>query len=143
MKYKIIYADPPWRYNDNTEHGGAEKHYSTMDNADLSSLPVGDFADLDCTLFMWATMPLLPDAFDLINWWGFEYKTCAFAWVKGNPSFDPNQYSFLPHESLDDFMGLGHWTRGNIELCLLGVKGKPEKISESVRQVVYTPHTGP
>jgi N6-adenosine-specific RNA methylase IME4 len=64
-KYKIIYADPPWEYNDpkgnDPAMGGIT--YPTMSNGDICSLPVKDIADNDCGLFMWATVPKLKEAF--------------------------------------------------------------------------------
>ena len=32
---------------------------------------------------------------------------------------------------------MGYWTRANTELCLIGTKGKPKRISMGVHQVVY------
>lgn len=29
-RYGVIYADPPWQYNDRGSNGACEKHYSTM-----------------------------------------------------------------------------------------------------------------
>ena len=65
-KYNIIYADPPWQYNDRMKmqgvHGmirGAESFYKTMNIKELKSLPVQNIADENCYLFMWVTMPLL------------------------------------------------------------------------------------
>lgn len=36
-------------------------------------------------------------------------------------------------------MVLGDWTRANAEICLLDVKGKPKRISKSVRQIIDSP----
>ena len=38
-KYSIIYADPPWRYNQKGVSGAAEKHYPTMSIEELCALP--------------------------------------------------------------------------------------------------------
>ena len=76
---------------------------------------------------MWATFPMLKEALDVIEAWGFTYKTVAFNWVKQNKS----------GEGL--FMGLGNWTRSNSEICLLAVKGKPKRVSAGVRSVVLSP----
>jgi N6-adenosine-specific RNA methylase IME4 len=53
-----------------------------LDFSALASLPIADLAADDCTLFLWATDPLLPHAFELMQKWGFEYKTIGFYWVK-------------------------------------------------------------
>lgn len=76
---------------------------------------------------MWATYPKMQEALDLIEAWGFTYKSIAFQWVKQNRS--GNGF----------FFGLGRWTRGNSEPCLIAVKGKPKRISASVGQLVFSP----
>jgi N6-adenosine-specific RNA methylase IME4 len=57
-------------------------------------------------LFLWAVDPLLPRAFELIEAWGFEYKTVGFYWAKLNSR---------PKNEADFFTGLGYWTRANPE----------------------------
>ena len=143
-KYNIIYADPPWRYKDKSlsQGGGAESHYPTMDVDDICALPVASITAKNCTLFLWATMPmLLFEAPKVITAWGFEYKTCAFVWVKTNKRTNPKQLVMLPDEvfAIDEFLGMGWWTRSNAELCLLAVRGKPKRVSANVRQIIYAP----
>ena len=129
-KYEVVYADPPWSYRTwNKKEAGrtAESHYPTMSLSEICTLPVADIIHTDAVLFLWATFPNLPQALEVIKAWGFEYKTVAFCWVKRNkvtPSW---------------FVGLGHWTRANAEVCLLATKGKPQRISKGVRQIVDTP----
>ncbi len=87
-KYEIIYADPPWSYND-TLGGNAKMGampYDTMTQDEINALPLKEITAKDCILFMWATMPKLQEALDTIRAWGFKYKTCAFCWVKQNPT---------------------------------------------------------
>lgn len=94
---------------------------------DICALPVAEIAAPDCVLFMWVTFPTLPDAFKVLEAWGFTYKTVGFCWVKRNkktPSW---------------FWGLGHWTRANAELCLLATKGKPKRMSAAVHQIIDSP----
>lgn len=83
-KYKIIYADPAWLYRDKAVAGGrgAGCHYTVTRLEDIKALPVEKLADDDSVLFMWVTMPFLEEAFDVMRSWGFEYKTCAFTWIK-------------------------------------------------------------
>ena len=88
-KYKVIYADPPWLYSSDPKSkrgiwGLSQNHYKSMSLKDLKKLPIKDIADEDCILFMWATFPLLPQAIELLEAWGFKYKTIAFVWVKQN-----------------------------------------------------------
>ena len=105
----------------------AENHYPTMKLSDICALPVADIANKDCALFLWATYPNLQEAFEVIKAWKFTYKTVAFTWVKRNK------------KSPGWFVGLGHWTRANSEICLLATAGKPKRMSKSVRQIVDTP----
>jgi N6-adenosine-specific RNA methylase IME4 len=86
-KYGVIYADPPWSFRNWSAKGtgrNAISHCDCLDFSALASLPVARLAADDCALFLWATDPLLPRAFELIQRWGFEYKTVAFYWVKLN-----------------------------------------------------------
>ena len=83
--YNIIYADPPWRYEQRKVQGAAENHYSTMSIDELCALPVPELAAKDCALFLWATFPQLPEALRLIRAWGLRHKTeisCRFVKLK-------------------------------------------------------------
>lgn len=122
--YTVIYADPPWSYSDKGCNGAAEKQYPTLGIASLCALPVGQLAADDAALFLWATNPLLPEALQVIEAWGFRYKSVAFTWVK------------TYEKSGKPFYGLGRWTRGNKEDCLLAVKGKPRRADNSVFSLV-------
>ena len=125
-KYKIIYADPPWQYRVYSKKGqgrSAENHYHTMNIKDIMALPVDKIADKDCILFLWITFPCLKEGIEVMERWGFKYKTCGFNWVKRNKK--KNTY----------FMGLGFWTRSNSEVCLIGTKGQPKRVSKSVSQI--------
>ena len=129
-KYQIILADPPWQYQDKNCNGACATHYSTMSVKQICDLPIKDLTDKDCVLFLWATYPLLPEALQVIKAWGFKYKTIAFQWVKRNKN---NQGYFY---------GLGRWTRGNTEPCLLATKGKPTRLNNSVFQIIDAPIKG-
>ena len=126
-EYNIIYADPPWRYSDKKCNGNAADHYPTMSFSEMCRLPVKDIAAKDCVLFMWTTYPMMREALFLMEAWGFTYKSIGFQWVKQNRS--GNGF----------FFGLGRWTRGNTEACLIATKGKPQRISNSVSQLVVSP----
>jgi N6-adenosine-specific RNA methylase IME4 len=109
VKYSIVYADPPWSYDDKAlSRGGAERHYRTMSLEDICALPVGGIAADDCLLFMWGAWPKLYESGKVI-------------------------------ESFDSFWGMGRWTRANTEFCLLAVKGKPKRESAAVHQLIYAP----
>lgn len=125
-KYQIIYADPPWHYRYRLGNGIAENHYPTMSIEELKVLPINELADKDCALFLWITCPMLNEAWEIIEAWGFTYKTVAFAWVKVNAAGDRLH------------MGMGWWTRANVELCLLATKGHPKRQSNRVHQVIIS-----
>jgi N6-adenosine-specific RNA methylase IME4 len=127
LRYKIIYADPPWQYERNKGSGVAENHYMTMSTQDICALPVMEIADEDSVLFLWATFPNLPEAMRVIKAWGYTYKTVAFVWIKKNKKSD----------SL--FWGLGFWTRSNAEVCLLATRGNIRRESAKVHQVIIAP----
>jgi site-specific DNA-methyltransferase (adenine-specific) len=78
-------------------------------------------------LFLWATYPMLPEAFKVIAAWGFTYKTTAFTWVKTNPS------------GRGFALGLGYWTRANPEICLLATKGAPKRRRMDVPNLIVSP----
>lgn len=126
-KYPIIYADPPWRYAQKGLQGAAEHHYPTMSINELCALPVAELAAPDSALFMWATFPQLPEALRLIEAWGFTYKSVAFVWLKKNKKVD------------SWFYGLGFWTRGNAEICLLATRGHPKRQAANVHQFIISP----
>lgn len=146
-KYDVIYADPPWSYADSGCSGNAAEHYNTMTAEDMAALPVEKLAAKDCALFMWATYPKLQEALDLIKAWGFRYKSIAFQWVKLNKAADIAALQKAVDNSADIeealqkvcFFGLGRWTRGNSESCLLAIKGKPHRVSASVGQLIFSP----
>lgn len=148
-QYDIIYADPPWSYNDKGCHGAAESHYKTMSIEQIKALPVKKIAKSNSVLFLWATYPKLQEALELIESWGFKYKSIAFQWVKLNRNTDINTFTkeaFISN-SIDEamkkncFFGLGRWTRGNTEPCLIATKGKVSRKDASVGQLVFAPLT--
>lgn len=93
---------------------------------DIKALPVSEIAAENCVLFMWTTIPFLRQSFEVIESWGFRYKTVAFVWIKKNRKAD----------SL--FWGNGYWTRANAELCMLATRGHPKRESAAVHQVILT-----
>jgi N6-adenosine-specific RNA methylase IME4 len=136
-KFDVIYADPPWTFRTWSAEGkdrSPEKHYDCMSLADIRALPVSDIAADNCALFLWVTDPLLPEGLKLMEAWGFKFKTIAFVWAKLNKSAPPTLWT-----ENDFFTGLGYWTRANPELCLLGTRGKPKRVSKSVRRLVVSP----
>jgi len=128
-KYQIIYADPPWsyqNYTNNTASRWVGNHYKTMSIDELCQLPVKDISEKDCILFLWVTPPTLLDGLKLMESWGFKYKTKGFCWLKKNKKAD------------SVFWGMGYWTRSNTEDCLIGIKGRPKRLNAGIHQVIYS-----
>ena len=98
-KYRVIYADPPWKYGSDYQgkFGHAKSHYSTMDLKELCDLPVKDIAMPDSVLFLWVTSPKLNWAFPIMDAWGFDYKT-SFVWDKVKHNY--GNYNSVRHEFL-------------------------------------------
>jgi N6-adenosine-specific RNA methylase IME4 len=129
QKYNIIYADPPWKYDDGMNAGkrGAIHKYPVMSDKEILEMPVLSIAADNCALLLWATFPRYGLALEVIKAWGFAYKSAAFVWVKTN------------RVKGNLFMGNGNFTRANAEVCLLGIRGKMQRLDKSVHQVVKAP----
>ncbi len=137
-QFGAILADCPWRFQNwsMTERArrgekwarrNGRSPYDVHDTDTLCRLPVQEIAARDCVLFLWATYPKLQDALQVMAAWGFQYKSVAFTWVKENPS------------GIGYHFGLGYWTRGNPEICLLGTRGRPKRQDNSVANLVIAP----
>lgn len=123
-KYRIIYADPPWKYNDKQETnllGGVIKHYPTMTINELCNIKLPEIED-NAVLFLWTTSPLLEESFEIINAWGFKYKS-SFIWDK------------IKHN-------MGHYNSVRHEFLLIAIKGscQPDvkKLFDSVQTIERT-----
>lgn len=120
-EYDIVCADPPWAYSNSGFEQSAADHYPTMDVEAICRLPQDNptfpkFAD-PCVLFLWATNPLLPEAFAVLSAWDFTYKA-SLVWVK------------------DRAPGLGWWLKTRHELLLIAVKGSASPPLERVDSVI-------
>jgi N6-adenosine-specific RNA methylase IME4 len=125
-KYQVIYADPPWQYENSGFNESAESQYPTMPVEDICNLPIGGLAENTSVLFLWATNPLLPEALRVMQAWGFEYKT-NIAWVK------------------DRGRGKGWFLKSKHELLLIGVRSatpqpaeRPDSAQEFERGKVHS-----
>jgi len=140
-KYQIIYADPPWEYGrgvwqvyrpcNKGEKRFINDFYPTIKIKDLKNINVKDISDKDCALFIWVTYSHLKEGLDLIESWGFKYKTVAFIWIK-----ESNRGKVL--------CNIGAWTMGNSEMCLIATKGNMLKFKKNncIRQLVEAVRTG-
>jgi len=116
-KYRVLYADPPWKYGDILPpgYGAATHHYETMSNEELCDMgdEIKELLGPDAVLFLWTTSPMLERAFEVMHAWGFSYKT-SFVWDKVEHNF--GFYNSVRHELLL-IGGRGHSTPDDTELC--------------------------
>lgn len=126
-KYRVIYADPPWKYG-NTQpdyHTEQADHYRLMELAEICQLPVADLAEDNAVLFMWTTSPILEDSFAVVRSWGFRYKS-SFVWDK------------IRHN-------MGHYNSVRHEFLLVCTRGscQPDepKLFDSVQSIERTTHS--
>lgn len=128
--YGLIMVDPPWKYANYSrkgEHKGAAAQYDCMTLDEICALPVSQLAAPDCAIWLWATNPLLDQAFRVMSAWGFTFKSAGH-WVKRTKN---GKLGF----------GTGYVLRAAGEPFLIGVIGTP-KFSRSVRSVVEGPVRG-
>ena len=118
-RYSVIYADPPWEYDDPrlAGQGSPEEHYPTMLTEKIAALPISAMAGEKAVLYLWATAPMLPAALSVMRSWGASYKTCL-VWDK-------------------TVVATGYWLRNRHELLLIGTWGdhpppNPVSLSDSV-----------
>ena len=113
MKNKVVYADPPWARNGSVLHtktgnSCVDTQYDTMSDEELLKFPINDYADKDCILFMWVTIPKLDFGIELLKSWGFDYKT-SLVWKK--------EYNKRGGK------GLGTYFMIQTEIILMGIRG--------------------
>lgn len=150
--YQLIYADPPWRYQNKGVNGAAENHYQTMTLEDMKRLPVWSIAADDAVLCMWFTGTHVDEAKELVKAWGFEVRTMkGLTWVKLNELAWQHIEKRLREQDVLDFhdflellntqtrMNGGTYTRANSEDMLIAVRGAGlERAAMNVKQVVYS-----
>ena len=110
--FGVIYADPPWRYENGTPGREIERHYPTMSDEEICALQVP--AAKDAILYLWAVAPRLDAGFRVMEAWGFRYKTCA-VWDKVK-------------------VGMGFWWRGQHEILMVGTRGNVSPPPQPLRK---------
>jgi N6-adenosine-specific RNA methylase IME4 len=126
-KYRVLYADPPWSYGNTQPEYQTEQrdYYPVLSIVELCALPIKDLAESDAVLFLWATSPILEEAFQVIRAWGFTYKS-SFVWDK------------IKHN-------MGHYNSVRHEFLLICVRGscQPDvrQLFDSVQSIERTEHS--
>lgn len=103
-KFTTLYVDPAWSYSNSSTRGAAKKHYPCMTIEEIKNLPISDLSANNSHLHLWTTKDFIFDAKDILEYWGFTYKS-MFIWVKTQ-------------------MGMGNYWRVSHEILLFGMKGK-------------------
>jgi len=129
-RFGVILADPPWAYDctsptaanyetldGDSNPAGISHYYDTMTAEQIAAMPVREIAEENSVLFLWATNPLMPEAFAVLKAWGYKYKT-LLTWEKENGK------------------GMGYWFRGVTEHCLLGVRGDVKAFRSPIKNLI-------
>jgi N6-adenosine-specific RNA methylase IME4 len=101
--FSTIYADPPWRYENQATRASTDNHYGTLSVEEIAGLPIRGLAADNAHLHLWTTNGFLFEARQVMEGWGFEYRS-MFVWTKPQ-------------------MGMGNYWRVAHEILLLGVRG--------------------
>lgn len=107
QKFGCVYADPPWQYGNQGTRAATNSHYQTLTVSQLCIWPVKEYVADDAHLHLWTTNAFLPESFQLIKAWGFEYRSC-FVWAKPQ-------------------LGIGNYWRVSHEFLLLGIRGNAKR----------------
>lgn len=126
-KYKTIYADPPWQFQNRTGKVAPEhkrlNRYTTMKLDEIKQLPVSEVADEKSHLYLWVPNALLPEGLEVMKAWGFEYKT-NLIWEK------------IRKDGMPDGRGVGFYFRNVTEILLFGIRGNNNRTLQPGRSQV-------
>ncbi len=125
--FRTILADPPWRFTNRTGKMAPEhrrlSRYETMTLEDICQLPVADVVAPTAHLYLWTPNALLPDALQVMEAWGFHYKS-NIIWHK------------IRKDGGSDGRGVGFYFRNVTEMILFGVRGKHARTEAAGRRQV-------
>ena len=127
MSIPFVYADPAWQFETWSEEGkdrSPEEHYDCMPLDEIKALPVRDIVADASASGLWVIDTMIPQGIEVLNAWGFDYKTVLFYYVKVGRALRPH-------------MGMGYWTRANPEICLFGTRGKPKRNGKGVERLIF------
>lgn len=124
--YDVLLIDPPWPYDD--RQGNRPETYNRMSIRQIAALPVAQLLADDAVVYCWATWPTIDAALFVLREWDAAYKTAGFVWVKTTNDGEGVRW------------GMGHHTRANTEVCLLGVRGSGlRRVDAGVHQIIAEP----
>jgi N6-adenosine-specific RNA methylase IME4 len=137
MRAGAISADPPLRFQTWSAKGedrSPQHHYACPPFEQLAAIPVASVAAPDCFLFLWIPLRSVFLVEPLMRAWDFTFSGAAFVWAKLNMK-SPTLF-FCAN---DFWMGGGYGTRHNVEICWLGRRGHPKRISKAARELIIAP----
>jgi N6-adenosine-specific RNA methylase IME4 len=125
--FATVLADPPWRFTNRTGKMAPEhrrlSRYETMTLDDICALPVEGVSAATAHLYLWTPNALLPDALQVMEAWGFSYKS-NIIWHK------------IRKDGGSDGRGVGFYFRNVTEMILFGVRGRNARTREAGRRQV-------
>lgn len=131
-KFRVLYADPPWAFNNSGFPQSAEQHYPTLTSNDIANFkdskgnkPESLVSEGETVLFLWVPEALIPEGMEVIDAWGFEYKA-QLIWLKPKSP------------------GIGWWVNSKHEVLCLAANGEglqPAKKYDSTFQAEVTDHS--
>lgn len=122
--FRVLCADPPWRFGDALGRRGAEANYPTLSIEEIHRFPLPPLAD-DAVLFLWRVAAMQLEALTVIRAWGFTAKS-EIVWRKLTKNGKPH-------------FGMGRYVRATHETCIIAVRGKPQLKSRSIRSMFEAP----
>jgi N6-adenosine-specific RNA methylase IME4 len=129
-KFGAILADPPIKFTTRSAKGegrSPQSKYKCEEFEELAATPIASVALPNCFLFLWVPLRSVFMVEPLMRTWGFNFSGAGFVWAKQNPS------------GVGWFMSTGYGTRHNAEVCFLGRRGKPRRMSAGVRELIIAP----
>ncbi|MGY6276045.1 MT-A70 family methyltransferase [Methylomonas sp. MgM2] len=115
QKFSTILADPPWQFQNRTGKMAPEHkrlaRYPTLTLDEIKNIPVDSATTATAHLYLWVPNALLAEGLQVMNNWGFTYKT-NLIWYKIRKDGGP------------DRRGVGFYFRNVTEMILFGVRGK-------------------
>jgi N6-adenosine-specific RNA methylase IME4 len=140
--WRCLAVDPPWRFASNSDARpgrNARRHYATLSTGQIATLPVSDVAAKDALMWLW-----IPTCFlvigahiEIMRAWGFKATALGLVWVKLRRGLGAQPSLFFTERDL--FFGPGLTLRRNVEVCVLGRRGKPKRLAKDVFEVILTP----
>lgn len=125
-QFGTILADPPWQFTNRTGKMAPEhkrlNRYATLKTPEIKTIPVPLACSDSCHLYLWVPNALLKEGLEVMEAWGFQYKT-NIVWHKIRKDGGP------------DGRGVGFYFRNTTELILFGVRGKLRTLDAGRTQV--------